>query len=395
MTERLSHAQEERAASDLARLLHEGSEEEAPFAVDAELERLLRATRDRDIRQPKWSGRRAGALAATVLAVVMLSVAFVWQNGEGRALTFSADGVPGRQSAPIAAGSARAVTVAFSDGSVFDVQPTTRLRVDSSSSKGARLTLVSGKTVAHVVHRPSSSWSVAAGPFEVQVTGTRFGATWDAKEERLSVELYEGSVLVAGGALTSPVAVRAGQRLEAGRRAGDWVLTALDGPTSARTPAQAASTAPVTPAPSSSPSPAVASTGAANRNTPSTEDWPAMLGRADFDGIVRQANELGVDRCLTSCASRDLRLLADSARYVGRYGLAERTLLALRKRFPADAANAAFLLGRLEESRDPQKALFWYTQSLEEAPNGVYAAEAKAGQKRSMQGPVNPSPSHR
>jgi hypothetical protein len=260
--------------------------------------------------------------------------------------------------------------------------------VESSSAAGARLTLVDGRTIAHVVHRSRAIWTVAAGPFEVEITGTRFGAHWDAIRERLSVELYEGSVQVVGGALAAPIPVRAGQRLEAGEGPGNWLLTSLDGP--ANTLASARS-APETAGPAlasersplSDPSTNVpAGSGSTSRSVVPTFDWPALLGRADFDGIVRQADDFGIERCFSTCSSGDLRMLADSARYLGRYALAERSLLALRKRSPSDAANAAFLLGRLEESRHPNKALSWYEKSLQEEPGGAYAAEAWAGKMR-------------
>jgi hypothetical protein len=315
-----------------------------------------------------------------------------WRKREGSALTFSANGVPRYGHDAIAADAGRAVNVEFSDGSAFNVEPAARVRVDSSSATGARLTLVDGRTTAHVVHRASSSWSVAAGPFEVRVTGTRFGAFWDATNQRLSVELYEGSVQVLGGGLMAPLSVRAGQRLEAGTGSGNWLLTSLEGPEGAPRRAAAPPFASATqlppPGPQTSaaePTPTIApGPVSSTRATPPARDWAALLGRADFDGILRQADDLGIEHCFAVCPPNDLRMLADSARYLGRYELAERSLLALRKRSPADGASAAFLLARLEESRDSHKALSWYEKSLEEAPAGVYASEALAGEMRML-----------
>ena len=125
--------------------------------------------------------------------------------------------------------------------------------------------------------------------------------------------------------------------------------------------------------------------GSAIRSAAPTSDWPALLGRADFAGILRQADDFGIERCFSTCSSAALRTLADSARYLGRYSLAERSLLALRKRSPSDAGSTAFFLGRLEESREPNKALSWYEKSLEEEPRGPYAAEAQAGKVRMLQ----------
>jgi tetratricopeptide (TPR) repeat protein len=119
------------------------------------------------------------------------------------------------------------------------------------------------------------------------------------------------------------------------------------------------------------------------RTSGAASDWSALVERADFDGIVREANLLGIDHCLSVCSPRDLRILADAARYSGRTALAQRSLLALRERAPAEAATAAFLLARLYEQQGrPEAALTWYESYLKEAPGSAYAAEALAGKMR-------------
>jgi ferric-dicitrate binding protein FerR (iron transport regulator) len=374
------------AASALGRLMRDSGERHGPSSADAELDRLLRVVTGASSEHAPRRGFRGWLLVAAAVVVLGLIGGFGWRAHAGAALTFAANGVKQDGPTAIAADAGRAVHVEFSDGSAFNVEPAAKLRVESSSASGARLTLVDGRTTAQVVHRASSSWSVVAGPFEVRVTGTRFGALWDATNQRLSVELYEGSVQVQGGGLMAPISVRAGQRLEAGTGNGNWLLTSLEGPESTR---RGAVTAPLASAMQPSlPDPPVATEPTAPassiRSSPTTHDWAGMLGRADFQGIVRQADEIGVEHCLAVCATNDLRVLADSARYLGRYELAERSLLALRKRSPSDGASAAFLLARLEEARDSRRALSWYEKSLEEAPAGAYAAEALAGEMRML-----------
>jgi hypothetical protein len=381
MTARRPYSSGEGAATALGRLLREAGHGEAEPGTDAQLERLLRAV----YVLPSVRSSKPGWAKWALAALLMLGVLGVeWQRHANSALTFAADGVA-FGSRTIAADAGRAVDLHFSDGSAFDVEPGARLRVESSSASGAHLALIDGKTVAHVVHRAKSSWSVTAGPFEVQVTGTHFGASWDAAHERLSVELYEGSVQVVGGAFTAPVTVRAGQRLEASTGSGNWLLTSLEGPGSASVVLPRDSAAP----PASDATPADdgegddtprASTGA--RSARPARDWPALLERADFEGIVQQASELGVEHCFTACTASDLRMLADAARYSGRFALAERSLLALRQRAPSEAATAAFLMARLDESRDARQAQSWYEKYIREAPNGVYAGEAWAGKMR-------------
>jgi hypothetical protein len=390
MTARSRLDSQEHAAGALGQLLRGAGKPLVGSGADSELERLLLAVGGSSSERTPRPAWRAWSLAAAAAAVALVGLlgSFEWQRRQSAALTFSANGIPRHGPTAIAADSERAVDLEFSDGTVFNLEPTARVRVESSAATGARLRLVGGKTIAHVVHRSRASWSVAAGPFEVQVTGTRFGARWDANHERLSVELYEGSVRVVGGALTAPISVRAGQRLEAGKGRGNWLLTSLEGPVStlasarpapgAAGPALTREQSPISDASTN----VSAGSGSNIRSAAPTFDWPALLGRADFEGILRQAHDFGIERCFSTCSSGDLRILADSARYLGRYALAERSLLALRKRSPSDAASAAFLLGRLEESRDPNTALFWYKKNLEEEPGGAYAADAWAGEMR-------------
>ena len=87
----------------------------------------------------------------------------------------------------------------FSDGSSIVAAPHTTTRVMQITPDGAQLTLERGRVEAHVVHREASRWQVAAGPFLVRVTGTRFRVDWDPQTEKLAVKVREGRVEVTGG----------------------------------------------------------------------------------------------------------------------------------------------------------------------------------------------------
>ena len=60
------------------------------------------------------------------------------------------------------------------------------------------------------------------------------------------------------------------------------------------------------------------------------------MSRSDFQSIVEQAQNMGVERCYASCSPANLRILADAARYTGKLELAEGSLLALRGREHVD-----------------------------------------------------------
>ena len=107
------------------------------------------------------------------------------------------------------------------------------------------------------------------------------------------------------------------------------------------------------------------------------------MARGDFDTIVTAARSRGIDECLANCSSGDIRRLADAARYTGQLPLAERALRALRQRSPANAPVAAYLLGRVSESRGRiHDALRWYRRYLQEAAGGAFRSEAQAGRLR-------------
>ncbi len=355
------------------------AQHDAPPADDRERDWLLRTVET--IGAPE---RRGAPWSRWLLAAVVTLglVGFGLHRREAGPLTFAVDGTVRADGTTIGAGSSRPRDVHFSDGSTFEVEPGAHLRVETSSATGSRLALVDGKTIVHVIHREKAAWALDAGPFEIHVTGTRFSADWDAVHQRLSVELYEGSVQVVGSPLDAPVPMRAGQRLEAGVSANNWRLTPLDGPRDEAAPVPASTTPAVEPA-ASEDGDGTASPASGARAPRPESDWNVMVQRADFDGIVHEANELGIERCLASCPAGDVRILADAARYSGRTALAERSLHALRKRGPAEAATAAFFLARLDEGRsESTTALSWYESYLKEAPGGAYAAEAMAGKMR-------------
>ena len=63
------------------------------------------------------------------------------------------------------------------------------------------MVLEDGAISAAVVDRDASSWHVAAGPFTVLVTGTKFDVRWSPAEQALALDIHEGSVTVLGPSL--------------------------------------------------------------------------------------------------------------------------------------------------------------------------------------------------
>jgi hypothetical protein len=263
-----------------------------------------------------------------------------------------------------------AASLRFSEGTEIDLGPGSKGRVAELSADGARVVLGEGALHARVVHRPRARWTVAAGPYIIEVTGTAFDVGWSAAGERLELSLHDGGVTVRGPSLHDGIRVVAGQRLVAHGRTGGAELSSLFAPNETRDvpPASSATEVPA-PAPDQ-PAPT------APRAAPS---WSTLVAAGSFRAVVEAAEARGVDQCLSHCPLADLVALSDSARYVGNRALARRGLLAQRSRFggATEAHAAAFVLGRLADDQGTSsEALKWYDTYLGEAPKGAFAAEA-------------------
>jgi TolA-binding protein len=193
------------------------------------------------------------------------------------------------------------------------------------------------------------------------------------------VELYQGSVVVAGPQVPAGVPLSAGHRLVGTARSDGLLVSDL-------APAQGAAAQP-------SAAPSVAATaveaadaGARESSTPTPGDeasephsWREQVAAGEFAAVVSEAEAAGIDAVLEQRSLEDLIALGDAARYAKRSDLASKILLAERKRFPASpqATTAAFLLGRIAEGRSAAgEALQWYLRYRLEAPNGSLAEEA-------------------
>ena len=327
------------------------------------------------------------AFAAAFLAVLAAGGYRLWP----RPLAYEVHGA--RLDGPYVSASTTPVRVDFTDGSSVRAEPGTRLRVDDPRTNGARVLIERGKAEVNVAHRRGAEWSFFGGPFEVRVIGTRFELDWDPAGEVLELGMQEGTVEVHGP-LGGAVTVRAGQRFRAElapRRMtvvdANEELTAVD-PPSANEPAYPNEKKPASVEPGEPVAPGQNRKHAPHAAPPpERESWPKLVANGEFELVVRQANERGLDACLKTCGASDLRALADAARYTNRGDVAERVLMALRQRFTGSSESraAGFLLGRLFEARGASaKAESWYQTYLSEAPSGALAAEALAGKMRTI-----------
>ena len=201
----------------LGRLLRRATPGASRGAPPAELRRAFAAAlaegktgaaRERSAGRARASWWWAAAGATADVAVVAVSAA-----RPTRPLTFHLDGLTGAVSGSSAfEAQATGGTMHFSDGSVLALERGARTRVLGVDARGAHLAVERGDVSFAIRHRRETSWSVAAGPFEILVTGTAFDVRW-TDEGRLRVRLREGAVVVRGSLVGAGMVVKAGQTL--------------------------------------------------------------------------------------------------------------------------------------------------------------------------------------
>jgi transmembrane sensor len=256
----------------------------------------------------------------------------------------------------------------FSDGSSLVAGPHTTTRVMQVTSDGAHLTLERGQIDAHVVHRDASRWQVAAGPYMVHVTGTRFRVSWDPQTEKLAVKVSEGKVEVTGDG-GSKHELTAGSVLELSANAAAGVHSAprRDEPKATNMPAAE---------PSARDEDELL---AARKTAERKPDFRELSTAGHYREALAAVEQQGFAASCESLGARDLLTLGSTARLAGRADRAREAYLATRRRFPnsAEAGISAFSLGRLaSDAGRASDATGWFSRYLTEQPGGPLAREA-------------------
>ncbi len=352
-------------------------------------------------REAETLGHRRSLNARGWTAVIAVAagslLALGWSLGDdGPSLTFTVAGETGETSAPQELGRVRAPetesrTLQFSDGSTLKLAQGGSVRVRETDEHGAEVVIENGQLESTVMHLDEASWSVFAGPYEIEVIGTKFSTQWDAATQRLVVLLDEGSVRVVGSDIEDHVALKPGQRFEAAPQQ-SWKVTAQQPEVAHHAPEEVETDAGVQPPEEEVNTLADLEESESDRapvvptsRPGAAPSWPELLRSGKNREILSQAKSRGLASCLSNCSVDNLRALADAARYTGEITIARDALTRLRSRSPGESARAGYLLGSLSEARgQAAAAVTWYDTYLREAPGGSFAAEARAGRMRAL-----------
>lgn len=369
----------------LADVLGEGPGRRALAAQRATL--LLRwSVQQARPRRVPWVGAGVSVCAAALCAAVLFSL---WRpNPEVAPVTWRGAPVAEHELLHAEDVSGR---LEFANGSHIELQAAT------SAALGRReglveLALQRGRLDADVQREPGTEWVVAAGPYRVQVIGTRFSVDWRPDAGAFTVEVSRGEVLVLGAGLpVDGVAVKAGARWE---RSGS--VTPPTGAESPTAEARLAGPAPADDEPGvddgssgERPAPAVrafqeraARSKGISSSPPAPPAWRRLSAEGRYVEALATVSPAEFEEVLTHASTEELLELGNTARFAGRPDRARRAYTSLRTRYPqaAEARLAAFAMARLaaDVDREPQRAIHWLRVFLGESPSGELAASARA-----------------
>jgi TolA-binding protein len=321
-------------------------------------------------RARRW---RYGAVGVAVVSAAAALVLWVAPVAQREPLGFWIEERTGHVDEWVTARDAEQ-SLRFSDGSSVVAGPHTTTRVMQITPDGAHLTLERGHIDAHVVHREASRWQVAAGPFVVHVTGTRFRVDWDPLTEKLAVRVSEGRVEVTGDGRPTQV-LTAGSTLELSASAAVGVRRALPEPPRA--------TDAVEPSVESGTTTSVARDEEElihpHKPAERKPGFRELSTAGHYKEALAAVEQQGFAASCESLDARDLLTLGSTARLAGSSARAQEAYLAARRRFPnsGEAGISAFSLGRLaSDAGRASDAIGWFKRYLTEQPNGPLAREA-------------------
>ncbi|MGB5223355.1 MAG: FecR family protein, partial [Polyangiales bacterium] len=182
----------EQLGAEVARIQDEA------LADDRRRETVRRRLSSKQAARPHRAPRFAPALAwASAMAAIAMLIVLLWPvTPEPLAYRVDDGAESTALDSSIAASSDRATSIAFTDGSSVRLAPSASARVHQLSLDGAIIALDRGEATVSVRHRKGTHWSVAAGPFFVRVTGTRFRVGWQPEDEVFDLAVLDGEVRV-------------------------------------------------------------------------------------------------------------------------------------------------------------------------------------------------------
>ncbi len=317
--------------------------------------RTLAARKEKSARRPRVM------LAAAMLVLIGILLYVVIPRGQD-----GDSAIAGAPSTLIAGGEDHAH--AFADGTTLLLSAGSRAEIAEVSADGGRVQLVEGNVRVSVPPNQGRLWAFIAGPYTVEVKGTRFDLGWSPATARFDLVMFDGSVRVSGPGADSRLVV-AGQSLT---MQASTLASAAPLSTATATATGAEPQVPhVDPSTPGSVQPPGVRSASADRAS-----WQPRALEGKYAEAVKLAEDAGFDTVVAKSSASELLLLGDACRFAGRSARANEAYEAVRKRHAGglEARRALFSLGVL--AFPGKAAVPFFEQYLSEAPGGPLAPEA-------------------
>jgi hypothetical protein len=343
---------------DLGRTVAKHQDQAAERLSEQVVRETLRRAR---AARPQRSWRWTWALAPAALVIGLLWFGLVRKDAQlagppAQQAASAAEPVPSALSA-----SAENGAFVFEDGTTVLLSMGGEGQVVERSDLGGRVRLEQGRMRISVPPDRGRRWEFLAGPYRVEVKGTRFDLSWEPKTKRFDLEMLDGSVRVSGGDV-EPRLVIAGQKLQFGAEPEPQVPSPPPPAPSLQAPPSATASAPSSAKPSVGPA--------------DQPNWQALALEGKYKLAVEAAESAGFDSVLSRSSASELLLLGDACRLGGKSSLGVRAYSKVRERFAGslEAQRALFSLG--VAAFPSASAATFFEQYLAEAPGGTLAPEA-------------------
>lgn len=245
------------------------------------------------------------------------------------------------------------------------------VRLEAVDSSQVELVLERGHLDAQVTKGTGRTWRYHAGPWTIRVVGTKLSIDWAPGREVVDVAVTEGAVEVSGP-WGAPVLVRAGESLQRATHPAPHV----EPPEEPAPPQQAASGVEAPPRPRALPPPLLPPEVEPLEVVSARPSWQELLARGQRSEALEEASLSGA--FAGPLEDPEALALADAARHERRGDVARLLLARVLERNGANAAEAAFLLGRLElDAHRAEVAQGLFSRSVSLAPEGPFAEQSR------------------
>lgn len=327
---------------------------------------------------------RIAVLSAMAAAVILLGVSyFIFSS-----FSFDTGTINSDAHRWVKVGPDDSEQISLEDGTQVVFLQNSTGRISQNVTHRGEVSLENGRVTLAVPHRQDTNWKVFAGPYKVAVTGTKFEVRWNPQSSDLTVNVFEGSVVVTGPLLETGHSVTSNRSLSANLQQSSVQMTPVDpslenqqhtdtGTGSKQRSAVRSGRKSGTHGVYSR----LSNAAQKNRKTESVDplEWVTYAQNGQYDKVSEIIQSTGLNQMLKDAPPSAWLILGNAARQSRDFNTARTVYSNLRDRYPnsGHATTAALYLGRMAFDQQHQYAVAakWFKIYLSEQKGGTLHRE--------------------